>query len=135
MGLISTGIALISAGMITGVAIASADLTGGNCRDFSFTTSFSDTRVSCQNAPLSLIPIAGSILVGSVRFNGTEIDGLMTLTGIVGAIPQILGLIFLLIGVHGYTEDLGEATSTEIAWSVSPILSSTQVGLSLGLTL
>lgn len=135
MGLISTGIALLSAGMITGVAIASTDLSGGNCRDFTFATGFTGARVSCQNAPLAFVPIAGSILVGSVRFNGSEIDGVMTLVGVVGAVPQILGLVFLLIGMHGFTEDLDEATSSEIAWSLSPILSSTQIGLSLGLTL
>jgi len=131
MGLISSGIALLSVGMIVGIGIASADLATGNCRELGF----SSARVSCGNAPLALIPVAGSLLVGTVRFHGTEIDGVETLFGAIGAVPQILGLVLLLVGMHGFTEDLLSEDDIAVALRLTPWLSGTQLGATLSLSL
>ena len=131
MGLISSGIALLSVGMIVGIGIASADLATGNCRELGF----SSARVSCGNAPLALIPVAGSLLVGTVRFHGTEIDSVETLFGAIGAVPQILGLVLLLVGMHGFTEDLLSEDDIAVALRLTPWLSGTQLGATLSLSL
>jgi hypothetical protein len=45
----------------------------------------------------------------------------------------VLGIIFLLIGMHGATEDL--VSNDDIALRFTPIVSSTEIGASWSLTL
>jgi hypothetical protein len=129
MGLITAGIAGLSLGMVVGVAMASFDVAFGNCESF---TGFGTVRVECGTAPFSLIPFAGSILVGSVAMHGS-VRGEMILAGGLALAPQVLGIIFLLIGMHGATEDL--VSNDDIALRFTPIVSSTEIGASWSLTL
>lgn len=130
MGLISTGIALLSVGSIVAVIIASLDLTIGNCHEFTF---FPTTRMieheECGTAPLALVPIAGSVLVGNVGFHGSTDIGTI-LPGSLALAPSIVGLIFLLVGVHGFTEDLVSGDG-DLAFRIDPMLSSSAAGASL----
>ena len=134
MPLITTGIALLSLGMAVGVFIAFSDLAWGNCHDFTG-FSFVERRVQCGTAPLALIPFAGSALVGLVGFNGST-DASTGLPGTIAIAPQILGIILLLIGMHGYTEDLVPRTEVgDATLSFVPDVSSTSLGATVRLSL
>lgn len=134
MGLISLGIVGLSLGMIVGVAMASFDVSQGNCHEFvSSPFSFSSRRVECGSAPFALIPFAGPVLVGSVAFNGFA-DGGAIAAGTLALAPQIAGLIFLLMGVHGFTEDL-VSDPTGLSLRIDPWLSSSQLGASVSVSL
>ena len=127
MGLISTGIVGLSLGMIVGVVIASFDLAGGNCRDFT-SPFFGSSRVECGTAPFALVPFAGSVVVGTVGLHGS-VGPETIIPGVIAVAPQIVGLILLLVGLHGYTEDL--ASSDDLALSLSPLVSDSSLGASL----
>ncbi len=134
MGLISAGIVGLSLGMIVGVIIASFDLAFGNCERF--TGSFASTRVQCGTAALSLIPFAGSVIVGSVSLGSGSVTAETIIPGGLAIAPQIVGLVLLLMGMHGYTEDLvPEADFGDVVVRVTPILSSSVLGGSLSLSL
>lgn len=121
MGLITTGIVGLSLGMSVGILMASFDLAGGNCQRFGF-----GAHVTCGTAPFALIPIGGSIVVGNVAFDGSVNAG-MVIAGTLAAAPQIAGLVFLLVGLHGFTEDL----VGDVHVRVDPIIGSTLVGARL----
>jgi hypothetical protein len=133
MGLISVGILGLSVGMIIGIGIASADLAGrGNCHEFA-PPSFVLTQVQCGTAPFALIPFAGSVLVGTVSFHGS-VTAETILPGTLALAPQIMGLVFLLLGMHGFTEDLGSRDDA-VAVNVVPLLSSSELGLRVSMSL
>jgi hypothetical protein len=129
MGLISVGIVGLSVGMIVGIGIASADLAGGNCHNF-----FGGVAIQCGTAAFSLIPFAGTVIVGNVGLHGSIDDGLIHTFGTLGLAPQIFGIIFLLVGMHGFTEDLG-SRDDDFAVQVLPIVSSSQLGLRVSVSL
>jgi len=128
-GLITAGILLLTAGMGVGVAYAMADASGGNCRDF-FPTFHA---VECGSEPFALVPFAGPILVGSVHFRGEYDDGWPLGAGLIALAPQILGLVLLLMGVHGTTADVVPRDPVVAGFDVSvlPFASSHALGLTL----
>lgn len=122
MGLISAGIIGLSLGMIVGVVIASLDLAFGNCETRGG-RGFGTVHVQCGTAPFSLVPLAGSVVVGTVGLDGS-VGVASIIAGSLAAAPQIAGLIALLVGMHGYTEDL----VGDVRVRLDPVVSGSQLG-------
>jgi hypothetical protein len=130
VGILTAGILLLTVGASIGVGMAANDALNGNCISFRpVGFGVSSTHVSCDTGYLAFVPVAGSMLVGSLNLHGPAPDTGWIVLGSLAVVPQIVGLILVMFAAHGYTEDLVSLDDTdEASVTFVPLVSGTELG-------
>lgn len=105
-GLIGVGLALAIVGLGGSIGLGIYDAAHASCLGAPV-RGLGEQPTACDAGGLALVPVVGGLLASTVALGGRRVsNGGTILAGALLGGAQLVGIVLLMVAVHGYTEDV-----------------------------